>query len=409
VEAAGSIASVPAKGIGLVRNIPAITSASGTGAKIANTAARTGAFAAEGAALGTAGAVGYGNDVGTGAALGAALGPVGQAVGSAAGKVWGALGPKPALLSGEAIDALRDAKNAAYTRSEAAGVVIKPKWVNAMADEVEDLLAQKGWTPERVPAVRGVLNAIERVRGGNITLKGVDSLRQIAGNLGGTPDDLQNYLGRQIVKKIDKYVDRLSMTDVMPGIGNKTEAVSALRDARRLNTTMKKTETVAEAVQKAERLSEGQNTSFHKALQTQFRGILNSKTRRRGFSTEELAAMEKLARGSTSQALLGWVSGLAPSNKLSMLIHLNTAAVGGATTAGASLLPQAALAGTGIAAQMTGTRMARNNIYGLARLIREQGLTPALAAQVKKMPRARRQRLNRVLQAWNVTGAEVEP
>ena len=33
----------------------------------------------------------------------------------------------------------------------------------------------------------------------------------------------------------------------------------------------------------------------------------------------------------------------------------------------------------------------------------------ALAAQVKKMPRARRQRLNRVLQGWNVTGAEVEP
>jgi hypothetical protein len=361
-------------------------------------------LAAEGAVIGGANAIGRGEDINTSTGIGGVAGPVGAAAGRAVGKVVSTLGPKAPLQS---IDDIRAAKNAAYDRSEAAGIIVKKDKINQMADEIEATLADKGWTPERVPAVSGFLNRLRAYREQDVTLKGIDSLRQIAGNLGGTQDDLQNYLGRQLTKKIDKHIDTIDMTHVVPGIGNKTEAVGSLRDARRLNTTMRKAETIQEAVEKAERLSDGQNTSFHKALQTQMRGIMNSKTRRRGFAKDELAAIDKIARGSLTQTTLGWVSGLAPSNKLAMLIHLNSAAVGGVASGGLSLLPQAALATTGIAAQVAGSRVDRNSIYGLARLIRQNGLTPHLQAQIKKMPRARQQRLARVLQGWGVGGAEI--
>jgi hypothetical protein len=305
----------------------------------------------------------------------------------------------------QSIDELRELKNQAYQASEDAGIIIKPSWIKELTDEIKDTLAEKGWTPERVPAVTGVLKAIERAQNGNITLKGVDSIRQVAGNLGGTLDDLQTYLGRQITKKIDKHVDRLDMSHVIPGIGNLTQATTSLKHARRLNVTMRKAEVVEEALTKAERLAAGQNTTFYKALQTQFRGILNSKTRRKGFTSEELREMEKLARGTMTQAMLGKLSVLSPSSKLNVLMQ----GTAGIASGGAHILPQIGAAALGAAAQATGSQMSRNNVYGLARLIRQNGMTPGLAAQARRMRPAERSRLNKVLQGWNVTGAEVEP
>jgi hypothetical protein len=223
----------------------------------------------------------------------------------------------------------------------------------------------------------------------------------VAQNIGASTDPFERFVSGQMVKKIDKHIDRMKSGDVLSG--NKTEGIRAFREGQAFWRTARKAEVVQEAVTKAERLSDGQNTSFHKALQTQFRGIMNSKTRKRGFSTEELAMMDKLARGNQTQKVLGWVSALAPTNKLNLMMQ----GIGGAASGGAYLPAQAGLAVIGGAAQFAGTRMARNNIYGLARLIRQQGLTPQLQAQIKKMPRARQQRLARVLQGWGVGGAEI--
>jgi hypothetical protein len=417
-EIAGSVASIPARGLGLASRAfsaaPTLrtaaagaplaeragVSAANLGTRAGVGATRAGSLAAEGAIIGGAGAAGYGNDINEGMRLGAAFGLGGQAAGKVAGKVVNTFGPKAALSS---IDDIRTAKNAAYDRSEAANVIVKKDKINEMADEIEGMLTEKAWTPERVPAVAGLLRRLGEYRNTDVTLKGIDSLRQIAGNLGGTQDDLQNYLSRQLVKKIDKHIDTLDMTHVVPGVGNKTEAVSSLRDGIRLNRTMRKAETIQEAVDKAERLAAGQNTSFHKALQTQMRGIMNSKTRKRGFSKDELAAIDKIARGNFTQSTLGWVSALAPTNKLNIMLQ----ATGLATTGGASLLPQIGLSAVGGAAQLATKITDRNSVYGLARLIRQNGLTPHLQAQIRKMPPAKQARLTRVLQGWGVGGAEV--
>jgi hypothetical protein len=400
VEAAGSIASIPAKGIGLVRNIPAITSASGTGARAANTAARTGAFAAEGAALGAAGAVGYGNDVTSGAALGAALGPVGQAVGAAAGRVGNLVGSKPALIGP---DAIADAGRRAYERSERAGLVIKPSWTNELARDIREGLTEWGWHPQLTTKPMAVIDTLDELLTQNVTLKGVDTLRRIASNIGSDPQNrVEAALSTQIIKKIDKHLNKLDDSQVL--MGNKTDGLSALQDARRLWATARKSEVVEEAVSRAKlnAATSGTGGNYDNVLRQQFKNILNSPKKRRGFTTEELAAMRQVAAGTANQNALRLLGRLSPTTGgLSLSLH------GGALLGSGGL---SAVAGAGgWAAKRSAEKMTENNVYGLARLIRQNGLTPGLAAQVKKMPRARRQRLNRVLQGWNVTGAEVEP
>jgi hypothetical protein len=398
VEAAGSIASIPAKGIGLVRNLPAMVQGASTAAKVGAGATRAGALAAEGAVIGGANALGRGEDVNTSAAVGGLAGPVGAAAGRAVGTVAGALGKKPALSS---IADMEDVGRAAFKRADDAKVIVKPTWTNEVARDIRDGLTEIGWHPQLSSKPMAVIDMLDERLTQNVTLKDIHTLRRVAQNIGASTDPFERFVSGQMVKKIDKHIDRMKPGDVLSG--NKTEGIKAFREGQAFWRTARKAEVVQEAVEKAERLSDGQNTSFHKALQTQFRGIMNSKTRRRGFSTEELAMMDKLARGNQTQKVLGWVSALAPTNKLNLMMQ----GIGGAASGGAYLPAQAGLAVVGGAAQFAGTRMARNNIYGLARLIRQQGLTPQLQAQIKKMPRARQQRLARVLQGWGVGGAEI--
>jgi hypothetical protein len=307
---------------------------------------------------------------------------------------------KPAVSS---IDALEDAGRAAFQRADDAKLIVKPNWVNSVARDIREGLTEVGWTPELTNRPMAVINMLDERLTQNVTLKDIHSLRRVAQNIGQSTEPFERFLSAQMVKKIDKHIDRMKPGDVLTG--NATEGIKAFREGQAFWRTARKAEVVDEAVTKAERLAAGQNTTFYKALQTQFRGILNSKTRRRGFSTEELAAMEKLARGTVTQSVLGKLSALSPTSKLNVM--MNT--VGGISSGGTAIPLQAAAMGAGFAAEKVGEKLTRNNIYGLARLIREQGLTPGLQAQVKKMPRARQQRLNRVLQSWNVTGAEAEP
>jgi hypothetical protein len=404
LEVGGAVASIPRMGLGfahgLMKAAPAVTR---TG-KAARTVGTGAALAGEGAAFGTLGAVGYGTDVGTGAGIGSVAGPVGQAVGSAVRGTARALGPKAPLESLEAIEA---AKQAAYARSEAQGVRVKPGWLINLKNEIKESLDDWGYLPEGTTNVpNAFMNVLDRFAAeGKTRLKDVDNLRKMAGRLRESDDATERALGHQITKKVDKHLDRINLTNLEIG-GNKTEALSALKEGRRLHATEIKVETVEEAIKRAERMAEGGNQTLPKALATQFRGILNNKGRRRGFSTEELAAMEEIARnaGKVSTKALGVLTALSPTNKLNMIAQV---AAGGATL-GSSLPVQAGLLATGYGAQKVGERLAKNNVYALARLIRQNGLTPELASQVRKLPRARQERLGRVLTGWGINEVVAE-
>ena len=396
VEAAGSIASIPAKGLGLVRNLPAMVQGASTATKVGAGATRAGALAAEGAVIGGANALGREKTSIVLLVWAVSLVLLALLLAGVWGQPSGALGPKPALIGAEAIT---EAGRKAYERSEKAGLLVKPQWTDDLAQDVADGLKEWGWRPG-LGKVEPIVREIQSMYGQTVRLKDIDSLRQVAGMLGRSAEPRERFLAGQIIKKIDKHIDRLDMTKVTAG--NKTEAVAALKDARRLWSTAKKSEMVDQAVERAQLAAgtSGTGGNIDNALRQQFKNILNSPKKSRGFSADEKAAMRQIALGTNTQNALRLLGRLSPSTGgLSLMLH------GGAAygTGGASV----AAGAVGYGAKTAADRLTKNNIYGLARLIRQNGLTPNLQAQIKKMPRARQQRLARVLQGWGVGGAEV--
>ena len=108
-------------------------------------------------------------------------------------------------------------------------------------------------------------------------------------------------MATQIVKKIDKHLDQLDIA--MWPWATRRRGLEPLKDARRLWATARKAEVVEEAVKRAKLNTAvtGTGGNYDNVLRQQFRNILNSPKKRRGFSSEELGAMRKVAMGTATQ------------------------------------------------------------------------------------------------------------
>ncbi len=299
----------------------------------------------------------------------------GGAIGGGAGAALGAAGKAMAGKAADAAipdtEALKLASKNAYARSEAAGVIVKPEPMRRFASEIQTELADFGYLPKLQTKVAGVLEEIDRVASGNVTLKNIDQMRKVANTLRKDQDASTRELGRRIVEKLDGTLDSLKLTDILTG--NKTEGVRALQEARKFNHMARKSEVIEEALEKAANnaASSGTGGNIDNAIRQQFRSILNNPKARRGFSTAELSAIRQIVRGTAPQNALRMIGKLAPSGGLSILLNL-----GAAMQSGGATIP---LAAAGAGAKAIADRATPKNVEQLSRIVRSGGELPALA------------------------------
>lgn len=363
----------------------------------AGLAARTGAMATEGAGYGALGALGHDQDVATGAALGAGAGAVGNVAGEAiatgVGKAAGLFNKKPPVPETEELFRRGEA---AYQRADQAGLVIKPEGIQRLAAEVKSDLANNAYDPALAPKIKVVLDRLDELSQGNVTLKGVDTLRKIANANVDPGNAFEAKLSGDVVRRIDDFLDNLDATHVL--MGNKTEGVMALREARQNWAMARKSEIVEDAVERAtlQAQSAGSGGNIDNALRQQFKDILKNPKRSRGFTEDERDAMRQIVAGTTPQNLARLLGKLSPEgNGLMLTIQ----AVGGMATGGASL-PAAAV---GAAAKRFGDQATHNNVYALARVIKNGGSAePAIQNAVQRLTEAERETLSRILTQWGV-------
>lgn len=98
-----------------------------------------------------------------------------------------------------------------------------------------------------------------------------------------------------------------------------------MADARKLWGQLRRTELVDEAVAKAQ----NQGSGFENGLRTQFRSILNSPQKRKGFSPDEISAFEDVVQGTAKGNLLKKAGKLgigqnAQSNGLASIVGFGT-------------------------------------------------------------------------------------
>lgn len=234
----------------------------------------------------------------------------GIAGGAAPGLVRGGVtaGIKPAPTNQE----LRAASQRAYKTADDAGIIVGPQGTKNLASSVADDLADEAYHPQLHPGIGVVLQELDTLSKGNVTLKGIDVLRKLANNAAQSVNASERRLAGKVVEHIDDFVDNLSPASVVAGDAQASAA--ALREARDYWKRLRKSEMIDEALGKAERraASTGSGGNGDNTVRQNIRAILDNPKKARSFTASEKALMERVVRGSPTQNLLRLVGKLSP-------------------------------------------------------------------------------------------------
>lgn len=371
-----------------------------TGAK--GVLGRAGLMGIEGAGYGTLGAAGHDTDLGTGAAFGAAGGAAGSMIGDAIGA---GLTKASSLIKGKPkvpdLSALKTAEKAAYDASEKAGVIIKPQGVQDLTADIKTKLADFGYDPGLQPRIAPVLNRLDDLSSDNITLKGLHTLRKLAGNAAISQDKSERAAAGMVIESIDNFMDNLGPQNVL--VGDRITGPKALKDAISLGRRVRKNERFLEAVNSAElrAASTGSGGNVENATRQNVRKLLE---KGKGFTADEKAAMDELIRGTPGQNFLRLTGKLSPQGNGLM------AALG---VGGAMVNPAFGVASlTGLGAKSLADRGVRQGVQALDELIRSGGNASALrAAQgaLAKLTQAQRDTIARIVMGSSIAAGRQAP
>lgn len=281
---------------------------------------------------------------------------------------------------------LRTTAEQAYQQADNAGVIVNPGGVGGLAAEAKQVAADFAFDPALQPGVKVILDRLDEASQGNVTLKGIDTIRKMAGNVardGANPS--QRELASRLMEKIDDFVDNLGPGNVISG--NPQAAATALKTARDAWRRMRKSEMVDEALTKAERraASTGSGGNADNATRQNIRAILDSPKKARMFSNAEKRLMERVVRGTTSQNALRLIGKLSPEGNGLM------AALGiGATAANPvmSTFPAA-----GFVAKQVADALTKRNVTRLSEAVRQGGATSRATANELLLELQRRAKL----------------
>lgn len=257
-------------------------------------------------------------------------------------------------------DQLRSQAKQYYKDVADADLIIAPKPVQDLNQSITADLANFGYHPELQPKVGVILKELDRVKNGNITATGLDTIRKMAVGVSKSPDPSERALGGMIIGKIDDLMEGLTPAHVVQG--DAVKATEALSKGHAAWKTMRKAELIDDLVVKGEdqgmRTNSGGNVQ--NAIRQKLGSILDDPKKARLFSTEEKEAIRKIVRGTVTQNTLRQLGRLAPSSNAWLGI-LSTFAAPGIGIA----VPLA-----GSAAKAGATKLTNNAVADLSAMVR---------------------------------------
>ena len=255
--------------------------------------------AAEGGVQGALSAGGHDQDIREGAKdgalFGAMAGPAGEMLASTGGKLLGAFDDvRPA----RSVDELEAVKNRAYADADAAGIKYSPLTTGSMVNNVRTDLRAANIDPDLHKRATALTNGAVAGRAGiPQTLTELDSLRKVVNrDIGDEP--YENFMGDIIRRNIDDTIENTPQGGLLSG--NASEAGPLIRNARGANRRYEASRAVNNAIDVGTR-------TVGKDGVEQIRAILNSPSKRRGFTPAEIDKMEKIVRPSAGRRVAGAV------------------------------------------------------------------------------------------------------
>lgn len=256
-------------------------------------------------------------------ALGAALSyPMGFVAPTVAEKVvqgGGALIDKaknlftPKTATPPVSEVARQAGNTAYQAVDDAGVVLKPEAMQRLIGKAKIDLAEWGIDEVLQPGASRAIQRLAESGDENITLKGVEILRRIAGRVSNPQNPSDEQAAGKIIDHIDDFMESLTPDDVLQG--NADDAVALLKQARASWSEFRKAQMIEQAITRAEDRASttGTGGNLVNSVRQNLRQILDSPKKSRGFTTAELAEIRKVVNGGPIENVARWLSTFAPS------------------------------------------------------------------------------------------------
>lgn len=294
------------------------------------------------------------------------------------------VGPKP-RAEVPTNDSLRALGNAAYKSADDAGVVFTPAALQRMRDDIRADLVNLGYHGKNQPGVKVALKELGRLENENVTLKGMDTLRQLAAGGYNPLNKKNNQMLRLFTERLDDTVANPRSGEVL--MGDARRGADALKSARDYWHRMSKDEEVQYLLDKAKRRADstGIGGNVDNTQRQNLRTLLDKKGGPRGYTGDEIEALNRAASGTRMQNIGRTVGRLSPTAN-GLMTAFGSALAGGA--AAGVLTPWALIApAAGFAAKTYADRASTANVEALQRLIRAGGSREALALLAKDAPR----------------------
>jgi hypothetical protein len=307
-------------------------------------------------------------------------------------------------------------KDAAYDLAEKAGVIIKPAGMRDAADKIRADLADFGYHPDLQPGATAVLKEIEKVAGDiwtgtgkNVSLKGLDTIRKMAGNAYIQGNKSNNSVVRKIIDRITE-LEGTANPDFVAGINTKV-GQKAQKLAREYAHRVFKRETVDNLIKKGNQQADRNITDTRvKSVKSQIAKINDPfGSWGRGYNATEKAAAAKAARYTPAQRALHGASVLNPfgGGKLSAAGHLGAAGTFAATGNLPAIALQAVGAGVGAGLQKWGEALSKKSVQEFVDIVANGGVKPEVVKNA--LQRLTESKRNAITQALLRAGVPLAP
>jgi hypothetical protein len=350
--------------------------------------------AGAGAIYGVSQAQGTDTDKLKAAGVGVAAGLGGQAIGSAlagtVNKVAGAFNKAPTIPTAAEIEL---AKRNAYDAADKAGVVYTPELFKRIQQNATEELTNLGYSPKLQPKIAAVLEEIGKAGEGNVTMKGAEVVRKIAGNAYDPGNKSNNQMMGLLKQKIDEAMGAPKPNEVL--MGDAQAGMKALQEGRRNAQIGFKLEDVAKAqeIAKLQTAAAGSGGNIDNNTRRKIAQALLMPGKGGGLTADEIAAAERVVYGTTGQNAARLAGKLSPEgNGLMTVLH----ALGGASTGGMTL----PLAAVGFGAKRAADKATEKNLEQLIKVISAGGSKSATEASpnaVQRLTKSERDALVRAL------------
>lgn len=286
--------------------------------------------------------------------------------------VAGALGQRTAKAATPEIDDLYAVKDAAYDTVDKLGARYSADAIDGLHSDMYRRLGEANIDPAPDGVHKATVRMLERLqdRQGDTSLTKLDQLRQlIRRDVVKSGSDGDAELGRHMIDAIDDFIDNAGPNQISGATGQ--TASFAIRTARKANATLRKSETLQDALDAARlrAASSGSGGNIDNAVRQELRKIILNPKKSMGFTKDELGQMERIVMGGgRMQDALRLVGKLSPSGNGLM------AALGLGATATNPLLAIAPAAG--MVAKTIADRATKTGVEGLTNTVRNGGAVP---------------------------------